>query len=69
VGGTRSRHLDGTNFKPQKLLENAPTPTTTPALACGASVAPTLFGDRVHTYPGALSGRCVGRFYYARPVN
>jgi hypothetical protein len=32
VGGTRGRHFSGTNFKPQKLLENAATPTTTPAL-------------------------------------
>jgi len=23
VGGTRSRHFDGTNFKPRKPLENA----------------------------------------------
>jgi len=28
VGGTRSRHFDGTNFKPRKLLENAQTPTS-----------------------------------------
>jgi len=27
VGGMRKRHFDGTNFKPRKLLENAPTPT------------------------------------------
>ena len=27
VGGTRSRHFDGTNFKPRKLPENAATPT------------------------------------------
>jgi len=27
VGGTRQRHFDGTNLKPQKLLENAQTPT------------------------------------------
>ena len=27
VGGTRQRHFDGTNFKPYKLPENAPTPT------------------------------------------
>jgi len=27
VGGMKSRHFDGTNFKPRKLLENAPTPT------------------------------------------
>src|SRR5688572_7867500 len=28
VGGTRQRHFDGTNLKPQKLLENAATPTS-----------------------------------------
>jgi len=28
VGGTRQRHFAGTNFKPHKLLENAPTPTS-----------------------------------------
>jgi len=28
VGGTRQRHFDGTNFKPRKLLKNAPTPTS-----------------------------------------
>ncbi len=27
AGGTRSRHFDGTNFKPRKLPENAQTPT------------------------------------------
>jgi len=54
VGGTRQRHFDGTSFKPRKLLENAQTPTTTPALACGASVAPVL-------YRGS-GARCVGQF-------
>jgi len=28
VGGTRERRFDGTNFKPQKMLENAATPTS-----------------------------------------
>jgi hypothetical protein len=28
VGGTRPRHFDGTSFKPNKLPENAPTPTS-----------------------------------------
>jgi hypothetical protein len=28
VGGTRQRHVDGTNFKLRKLLENAQTPTS-----------------------------------------
>jgi hypothetical protein len=28
VGGARQRHFDGTNFKPRKLLKNAPTPTS-----------------------------------------
>jgi len=27
VGGTRQRHFDGTSFEPQKLPENAATPT------------------------------------------
>ena len=46
VGGTRGRHLAGTNLKPRKLLENAPTPTTT---------APTHFvGDRVHAVLAGL---------------
>jgi len=28
VGGTRHRHFAGTNFKPQKVPENAATPTS-----------------------------------------
>jgi hypothetical protein len=28
VGGTRQRHFDGTNLKPRKVPENAPTPTS-----------------------------------------
>jgi hypothetical protein len=28
MGGTRPRRFDGTNFKPHKTLENAPTPTS-----------------------------------------
>jgi len=28
VGGTRERRFDGTNLKPRKLPENAPTPTS-----------------------------------------
>src|SRR5215216_4544787 len=28
VGGTREHHFDGINFKPRKLPENAPTPTS-----------------------------------------
>ena len=28
VGGTRQHHFDGTSFKPQKLPENAATPTS-----------------------------------------
>jgi len=43
VGGTRQRHFDGTHFKPHKIPENVPTPTITPALAPGASVAPAFF--------------------------
>jgi len=44
VGGLRQRHLDGTNFKPRKLLENAQTPTT---------MAPAYFaGDRVRAVLG-----------------
>jgi hypothetical protein len=48
VGGTRRRRFAGTNFKPRKVPENAQTPITTPAPACGASVTPMLVGDRVH---------------------
>lgn len=33
VGGTRQRHFAGTNSKPRKLPENAPTPTSR-VLAC-----------------------------------
>jgi hypothetical protein len=56
VGGTRQLRFDGISLKPRKLLENAVTPTTTPALACGASVAPALFaGDRVHALLGGFS--------------
>jgi hypothetical protein len=28
VGGTRQRHFGGINFKPRKVIENAPTPTS-----------------------------------------
>jgi hypothetical protein len=28
VGGTRERHFNGTNAKPQKLLKNAARPTS-----------------------------------------
>ena len=48
MGGTRGCHFDGTNFKPRKTSENAPTPTT---------MAPAFFaGDRVHA--GLGSGLC-----------
>jgi hypothetical protein len=62
MGGMRERQLDGTNLKLHKLFENAhAVPTggspTTPAL-------PFLVGDRVHYYPGALSGRFVRRREY-----
>jgi hypothetical protein len=44
VGGTRSRHFDGTNSKTRKLLENAATPTT---------LVPAHFaGDRLHAVLG-----------------
>jgi hypothetical protein len=46
-GGTRQRNFDGTNSKPRKLLENAPTPTT---------MAPVLVGDRVHAVLGGDFG-------------
>ena len=36
VGGTRQRHFDGTNFKPGKLPENAPTPTSRVHAVLGA---------------------------------
>jgi hypothetical protein len=39
----RERHFDGISFKPRKTLENAATPTT---------MAPMLFGDRVHAVLG-----------------
>jgi len=36
-GGTRQRRFAGTNSKPRKLPENAPTPTiTTPVLVRGS---------------------------------
>jgi len=55
VGGTRERHFARINFKPRKQPKNAVTPTTTPALACGASVAPALFAeDRVHAVFGGF---------------
>jgi hypothetical protein len=59
VGGMGQRHFDGTNLEPRKRLENAPTPTTTPALhqtQCGASVAPLLSEgrDRVHAVLGVV---------------
>ena len=49
MGGTRERHFDGTHFKPRKLPKNAVTPTT---------MAPMLFGDRVHTVLGGFSLLC-----------
>jgi hypothetical protein len=49
VGGTRQRRFAGINFKPRKVLENAPTPTT---------MAPALFaGDRVHAVLGNRYGK------------
>jgi len=46
VGGTRQRHFIGSNSKPRKLPENAPTPTTP---------APAYFaGDRVHAVLGGV---------------
>jgi hypothetical protein len=44
VGGTRERRFDETSLKPRKVPENAQTPTT---------MAPMLFGDRVHAVLGA----------------
>ena len=63
------RSMGGTNSKPGKL-PNCPKGVRTATLAphcvrCSAgerptTTAPTHFvGDPVHTYPGALSGRCV----------
>jgi len=42
VGGTRQHHFDGTNFKPRKVLENAPTPTSRVHAVLGG-----LFANRV----------------------
>jgi hypothetical protein len=42
VGGTRQRHFDGTNFKPRKLPENAPTPTSRVHAVLGG------YGTRTH---------------------
>jgi hypothetical protein len=36
VGGTRQRYFAGTNLKPRKLLENAPTPTSRVHAVLGA---------------------------------
>jgi len=36
VGGTRRCHFDGTHFKPRKLPENAPTPTSRVHAVLGA---------------------------------
>ena len=38
VGGTRERHFDGTSFKPRKLPENAPTPTSRVHALLGGNV-------------------------------
>src|SRR5688572_9130026 len=54
-GRDEATSFDGTNFKPRKRLENAPTPTTTPALACGASVVSVLFRGS--------GARCVRRHF------
>src|SRR5215217_6403264 len=60
--GTRQHHFDVINLKPRNLPENAQTPSTPaldlPSKSCGASVAPMLFGDRVHVADPALRG-CV----------
>jgi len=37
VGGTRQRHFNGTNLKPKKLPENAPTPTSRVHAVLGSS--------------------------------
>jgi hypothetical protein len=48
VGGTGQHHFAGTNFKPQKLPENAPTPTSRVHAVLGAlthfEAQLTLFG-------------------------
>ena len=36
VGGTRQRHFNGTHFKPRKVPENAPTPTSRVHAVLGA---------------------------------
>lgn len=53
MDGTGERRFAGTNFKPRKLPENAPPPTTTPALPLRftsgqvpGSVAPVLSEGR-----------------------
>ena len=55
VGGTRGSHFDGTNFKPRKLPENAPTPTiTTPVLVRGSGARCVR---RAHRTPASLNSR------------
>ena len=40
VGGTRQHHFNGTNFKPRKLLKNAPrTHLHDPGVLCWGSTA------------------------------
>jgi hypothetical protein len=70
AGRDETRRFDRTNLKPHKLTENAHavlkdgSPTTTPALAPGASVAPAFFvGDRVHV-EDPRSGLCWAVFLF-----
>jgi hypothetical protein len=45
VGGMRQRHFAGTSFKPNKLLENAQTPTSRVHAVLGAFLLRTTFSD------------------------
>ena len=42
VGGTRQRRFDGTHYKPQKLSENAQTPTSRVHAVLGAGTPSNL---------------------------
>jgi hypothetical protein len=69
--GTREHDFAGINLKPRKVpdcpqgarTQRSCSPTTTPALAPHASVAPAYFaGDRVHIIPVLVQDSVLGGF-------
>jgi hypothetical protein len=50
VGGTRRRHFDGTNLKPQNMPENAQTPTSRVHALLGGDIVTSLMTLKMIPY-------------------